>query len=391
MWRMSSQMTIRRCKKFVNLKQDNKLVTLRRLSTPKGEREKRQFAGLCLCGSPQCPRCAQIIAMKRASKLEKSLGYWLNSTNETGQNRGVLFITLTMSHGRKDSLEKLLAAFRKARTALTNGSSYRGKNGDRLHYRIAGMLGVVEVTYSYRFGYHPHLHLLVMLDQPLTAEIAVNLTARLHKRWERTLAKDGFRSIQRHTDVKPIRNFDEGSKEYIAQYLNKTAPWRIIENVNSPNDRSSMQKKNWTFFELLALLSIENDALKHWFPLHSGEIVQWDSPTHMEITNDRTGEITYETTVNGITSLWRIIHEMEQNLKGLQPYRLSKRRSGNTPLDRAWNAFLDAGDGLDTDESGLMQDIRGNGEIIRYLTQSEWLTTYVNHPEQILKALKLDA
>lgn len=336
MWRMSSQMTIRRCKKFVNLKQDNKLVTLRRLATPKGKREKRQFAGLCLCGSPQCPRCAQIIAMKRAAKLEKSLGYWLSSVNEDGQNRGVLFITLTMSHKRNDELDTLLAAFRKARTALTNGTAYRGKNGDRIRYRIAGLLGVVEVTYGPKFGYHPHLHLLVMLDQPLTAEIAVNLTARLHKRWERTLSKFGFTSVLRHTDVKPIRNFDQGSKEYIAKYLNKTAPWRIIENINSPNDYNSMKKRNWTFFELLALIGSDDGALKHWFPLHSGETVNWDTAAHMEITNDRTGEITYETTVNGIASLWRIIHEMEQNLKGLQPYRLSKRRPDNTPLDCAW-------------------------------------------------------
>lgn len=392
MWRMSSQMTIRRCKKFVNLKQEDRLVALRRLATPKGKREKRQFTGLCLCGSPQCPRCAQIIAMKRAVKLEKGLNYWLNSTNENGQNRGILFITLTMSHSRKDSLEKLLAAFRKARTALTNGSSYRGRSGDRLRYQIAGMLGVVEVTYSYQFGYHPHLHLLVMLDQPLTAEIAVNLTARFHKRWERALSKDGFQSIQRHTDVKPIRNFDEGSKEYIAQYLNKTAPWRIIENINSPHDYNSIKKRNWTFFELLALLSIEDDALKHWFPLHNGETVHWDSSNHMEITNDRTGEITYDATVNGTASIWRIIHEMESGLKGFQPYRLSKRRPiEDTPLDRAWNAFLNAGNGLDADEKHLIQDTQSNGDIIRYFTQSEWLTEYVNHPEQIIKTLKLDA
>lgn len=83
---------------------------------------------------------------------------------------------------------------------------------------------------------------------------------------------------------------------------------------------------------------------------------------------------------------------MESGLKGFQPYRLSKRRPiEDTPLDRAWNAFLNAGNGLDADEKHLIQDTQSNGDIIRYFTQSEWLTEYVNHPEQIIKTLKLDA
>lgn len=386
-WRMSSQLSIRRCKKFVNPRQDEKIVTLRRFRTKTGE-ERRQFEGLCLCGSAQCPRCAQIISLQRSQRLEKGLIYWLDSKNHLGQNRGLLFMTFTMSHKRNDSLRSLLNALTDARIALTNGRAYRGEKGDRVTYDIAGILSVVEVTYSDRNGYHPHIHILVMIDRPITAEDAVNITSRFHERWKRALEKHGVRSILRMTDVKPIRNYDEGSKEYIAHYLNKAAPMRILESFSDP--KYSVDRKGWTFFEMMTFLIIREQDMRCWFPLESGQHVEWNRPDHMRVMDDRTGEIIYESTMTGIQMLWRQIHEMETELKGIRPYRFSKRRpDNNVPLDQAWNNFLNACNGADADDTTLMNQRRSKGQTVGYLTQGQWITNYVNHPANIITELNL--
>lgn len=95
-------------------------------------------------------------------------------------------MTLTMGHNPNDSAEKLAHAISKARTALTTGGEYRDQErGDRHNFQIAGIISRIEVTWSQRHGYHFHLHLLLMIDKPLTAFDLVNLQARFHHRWKK--------------------------------------------------------------------------------------------------------------------------------------------------------------------------------------------------------------
>lgn len=105
-WRMSSQSSIRSCSKFVsgNIAYGG-MAVLRAIPQQNGSR-KLQFGGLHRCKSGQCPRCSQILAIRRTKQMEQGIQYWLSSNNEQGQNRGIAFMTLTMGHNPADSAEK---------------------------------------------------------------------------------------------------------------------------------------------------------------------------------------------------------------------------------------------------------------------------------------------
>lgn len=294
-WRMSSQSSIRSCSKFVsgNIAYGG-MAVLRAIPQQNGSR-KLQFGGLHRCKSGQCPRCSQILAIRRAKQMEQGIQYWLSSNNEQGQNRGIAFMTLTMGHNPADSAEKLAHAISKARTALTTGGEYRDrKRGDRYNFQIAGIISRIEVTWSQRHGYHFHLHLLLMIDRPLTSSDLVNLQARFHRRWRKALAKEGVEADIRQSDIRPVDDFDDASQVLLSQYLNKTAPWNVAKEMTMETRKTGHTKRSWSFFELLTALCTDASTNKQWFPLRKGEIVTWDRPNHLIVSNQTTGEIIAE-------------------------------------------------------------------------------------------------
>ena len=219
-WRMSSQQSIRSCSKFVSGNSAyGGMAALRAIPQEDGS-YKLQFGGLHRCKSGQCPRCSQILAISRAKQMERGIEYWLSSNNEKDQNRGIAFMTLTMGHNPNDSAEKLAHAISKARTALTTGGEYRDrKRGDRHNFQIAGIASRIEVTWSQRHGYHFHLHLLLMIDRPLTASDLVNLQARFHHRWKKSLAKEGIEADIKQSDIRPVDDFDDASQVLLSQHF----------------------------------------------------------------------------------------------------------------------------------------------------------------------------
>lgn len=369
-WRMSSQQSIRSCSKFVS---ENSayggMATVRAIPQQDGS-YKLQFGGLHRCKSGQCPRCSQILAISRAKQMEQGIKYWLSSNNEQGQNRGIAFMTLTMGHNPTDGAEKLAHAISKARTALTTGGEYRDrKRGDRHNFQIAGIISRIEVTWSQRHGYHFHLHLLLMIDRPLTASDLVNLQARFHHRWKKALAKEGIEADIRQSDIRPVDDFDDASQVLLSQYLNKTAPWNVAKEMTMEARKTGHTKRSWSYFELLTALCTDASTNKQWFPLSKGEIVS-------------------ERYMYGKNQLWRVIHELEAVMKTLRPYRISnKPRTQDSQLDRAWSAFLRNSHGLEANDASTVNQRTGVGEIVGYISPSEWMSNYVNHPENIIRTV----
>lgn len=60
-------------------------------------------------------------------------------------------------------------------------------------------------------------------------------------------------------------------------------------------------------------------------------------------------------------------------------------------FNRAWSAFLRNSHGLETNDADTVSKRTGVGEIIGYISPSEWMTNYANHPENIIRTVRADA
>lgn len=75
-------------------------------------------------------------------------------------------------------------------------------------------------------------------------------------------------------------------------------------------------------------------------------------------------------------------------MKTLRPYRISnKPRTQDSQLDRAWSAFLRNSHGLEANDASTVNQRTGVGEIVGYISPSEWMSNYVNHPENIIRTV----
>lgn len=83
----------------------------------------------------------------------------------------------------------------------------------------------MEITWSRGHGFHPHLHVLVLTDVPLSDEHARDLGARWFLRWERALGRKGVQTLMDSGGL-DVRTWDlsDPSTGALGDYLSKV-PW----------------------------------------------------------------------------------------------------------------------------------------------------------------------
>ena len=112
-----------------------------------------RLCGLATCGSVhECPGCRGAICTKRAAEVRRVV-------ESHGAARCVM-VTLTLRHGAGDDLRKLRTDLSRAHAALCRGEPWK-----RFQARmgIVGSIRALEVTHGEN-GWHPHLHILWLLD-----------------------------------------------------------------------------------------------------------------------------------------------------------------------------------------------------------------------------------
>lgn len=77
-------------------------------------------------------------------------------------------VTLTARHYKRHGLADLMDAITTAFKGLTSGAQWagdkaRGREGERKRMGVVGIIRSTEVTHSERNGWHPHLHLIVLM------------------------------------------------------------------------------------------------------------------------------------------------------------------------------------------------------------------------------------
>jgi hypothetical protein len=75
---------------------------------------------------------------------------------------------------------------------VTSGKAYVA---EQARSGIVGWIASMEITWSRAHGFHPHLHVLVLTDVPLSYEVACDLGERWFLRWERALGRKGVQTL----------------------------------------------------------------------------------------------------------------------------------------------------------------------------------------------------
>lgn len=120
---------------------------------------RARFCNLQHCGSVwECPGCMLSIKATRAEEVTKVV-------EKHGRARAVM-LTLTLSHGWGDDLEKLRADLACAWSGFIRGAPYERI---RQELGIVGFIRAVEVTHG-KNGWHPHIHVVLLLDREVPEE-----------------------------------------------------------------------------------------------------------------------------------------------------------------------------------------------------------------------------
>lgn len=220
--------------------------------------------GLQACASVWgCPVCAAHIRQARAVDIEDAATRWMA---DGGQ---VLFLTLTVRHGRETPLAWSLDVLLNAWRATTRGAPWKRK---RDAVGLVGQVRATEVTWGQANGWHPHLHLLLFLDRPLSEDGVADLTGWLESRWARMVRKRSPRctpSKRRGVTLKIVSEGSASMGEYLAKVQDRFGTDRNIGLEMARGDLKSSgpaRRNRWLPFELLeAAADGEAWALRAWW------------------------------------------------------------------------------------------------------------------------------
>lgn len=139
--------------------------------------------GLVSCSSVWCcPVCSAHIRAERAAELEDGVAQF----REDGGS--LLFLTLTLQHARGDDLADLLAALYSSWRRVQQSSGWRTR---RERLGLVGFVRSLEVTYSNRAGWHPHVHVLLFVGGSLSVTEVDELRDWITGQWIKHLGRIG--------------------------------------------------------------------------------------------------------------------------------------------------------------------------------------------------------
>ena len=134
------------------------------------------FCGLVSCKSVwACPVCSARISGVRRDEMNALLAW------SRGKGHAVVMLTLTARHNSKTALGPFLSDLKEAARRLRQSRGWRD-------LAVVGSVTATEVTHG-RNGWHPHLHLLMILDGSSADALAAVEGVRAE--WLRSLGKMG--------------------------------------------------------------------------------------------------------------------------------------------------------------------------------------------------------
>jgi hypothetical protein len=120
----------------------------------RGDDGRAHWAGLLTCGSVwACPSCSAAIRTERAREVQDVVA-------AHGPEKTYL-LSLTLRHAKRDDVRALRAAVATAWRRFQSGAPWK-----RFRERVGfvGSVRALEVTHGPANGWHPHLHVLLLVD-----------------------------------------------------------------------------------------------------------------------------------------------------------------------------------------------------------------------------------
>lgn len=125
-----------------------------------GERVRARWSGVARCDSWACPVCSQGKAMEAAVEVCAAMDV-LKRAGAAGY-----LVTMTLGHSAGEALESVLSDLLSAWGSVSGGRWW-GSVLPEGSKKVA-VVKALETTHG-RNGWHPHLHLLLILSEPLSA------------------------------------------------------------------------------------------------------------------------------------------------------------------------------------------------------------------------------
>ena len=205
-----------------------------------------KYHNLQYCGSVWvCPDCSYKISQERKKELAEAM------KGCRGKGLHVAMLTLTVPHYLGDDLKTLLKKMSKAKHSLWTNRNSREYFADQ--FPMVGHITATEVKYSDNNGFHPHFHILCILDKQYAAEDLQIIESELYELWAEKCVKSGLGKPNRRNglDLKMGSN----NEDVLADYISK---WGMAEEMTQAHLK--VGKKNMqslTMWEVLELAQIE--------------------------------------------------------------------------------------------------------------------------------------
>ena len=228
------------------------------------------FTGVQRCGYAQfCPVCGAKIAHGRAAEIAEGVEFALRN------GYGVMHLTLTVSHGRHNTLSEMRDLLPRAWAFVTSG---RGWTRLKKEYGLCGFIRAWDDTWGEENGWHPHFHNLLFTEKPLTARQLDELHSLIFARWESFVASQGYeKPAPEWTRLDRIT-----SQKGIGRYLNK-----LSLNIGNELTRTDLKKakegsrlNHWQILKGVALTGEADlyDLWMEWEEVMGGvQLVRWSN------------------------------------------------------------------------------------------------------------------
>ena len=214
--------------------------------------------GVVHCGRPwACPVCAYRIARRRGEELLEII------KRHRKPGGDVLMMTGTMPHDCPDPLKLTMGVIGKSWTRCVSGRAWMEIKKE---LGIQGWCRALEVTHG-AHGWHPHLHILLFLDQPLPRALRDVLEAYFQKHWAGAVEAAGYRRPSREHGVR----LSDGKGA--AEYVTKMTKQGLAQEIGRPDTKKGRAGGR-------SILQIIEDYRRHHLECDRLLIVEWLDATH---------------------------------------------------------------------------------------------------------------
>lgn len=252
------------------------------------------LAGLATCGKVHiCPCCGAKIRSARTVELQAAGTAWEDIGGINGpkirparaawkkdindrtaedwaaieeadglQAGGLGMLTLTMRHYSRHTLAELVTQQRDAWKKALGQNAGRDWRKAKKDYGVVGFVRAWEVTYGEANGWHPHWHVLVFFDKPLTPEQGDALEEVIYEAWSTALQDVGAYLPDREHGVRlDLSGHGEGGPlaRYLMKYQDGKAAWTTAAEMTR-TDTKAGRDGHRTPFEIARVLLTEDAA-----------------------------------------------------------------------------------------------------------------------------------